>query len=218
MQGKGIVKFVLVLFTVIVARQFLYMLPTMRVESDADAYAQQVAAASSGGDTETVLKEARTAYLDSMSGETIVSIPLISDFTYEDLKSRQLALGLDLKGGMSIILQVDLKDFIKSLANNSEDIEFNKALDNATTRFSIAQTDYVTLFGEEFQKVANGKKLANIFILNESFRDEINFETPDGEIIRMIREKANETVKLTHKRLKDRIDKTGVVQPNVSFG
>lgn len=217
MQGKGIVKFFLVLFTVIVAIQFLYMLPTMRVESDADAYAQQVAAASSGGDTETVLKEARTAYLDSMSGETIVSIPLISDFTYEDLKSRQLALGLDLKGGMSIILQVDLKDFIKSLANNSEDIEFNKALDNATTRFSIAQTDYVTLFGEEFQKVANGKKLANIFILNESFRDEINFETPDGEIIRMIREKANETVKLTHKRLKDRIDKTGVVQPNVSL-
>ncbi len=217
MQGKGIVKFFLVLFTVIVAIQFLYMLPTMRVESDADAYAQRVADATGGADTETVLKEARTAYLDSMSGETIVSIPLISDFTYEDLKSRQLALGLDLKGGMSVILQVDLKDFIKSLANNSEDVEFNQALENATKRFNTAQTDYVTLFGEEFQKVANGKKLSNIFILNESFRDEINFETPDGEIIRMIREKANETVKLTHKRLKDRIDKTGVVQPNVSL-
>lgn len=217
MQGKGIVKFFLVLFTVIVAIQFLYMVPTMRVESDADAYAQRIADASPGADTETVLKEARTAYLDSMSGETIVSVPLISDFTYEDLKSRQLALGLDLKGGMSVILQVDLKDFIKSLANNSEDVEFNQALDNASKRFAVAQTDYVTLFGEEFQKVANGKKLSNIFILNESFRDQINFETPDGEVIRLIRDKANETVKLTYKRLKDRIDKTGVVQPNVSL-
>lgn len=217
MQSKGIIKFFLILFTVIVGIQFLYMVPTMRVESDADAYAQRLSEGLSEKDKASELKIARTAYLDSMSSEKIFRVPLIKDFTYEELKSKQLALGLDLKGGMSVILQVDLRDFIKSLANNSEDPEFNKALDNASERFKTAQTDYVTLFGEEFQKVSGGKRLSNIFILNESFRDRINFETPDGEVIRMVREMANETVKLTYKRLKDRIDKTGVVQPNVSL-
>ncbi len=217
MQSKGIIKFFLILFTIIVAIQFLYMVPTMRVEADADAYAERIASSSVEKDKATALKTARIAYLDSMSGEKIFSIPLIKDFSYEELKSKQLALGLDLKGGMSVILQVDLQDVIRSLANNSEDPEFNKALANASQRFKTAQSDYVTLFGEEYQKVAAGKKLANIFILNESFRDKINFETPDGEIVRIIREMSNETVKLTYKRLKDRIDKTGVVQPNVSL-
>lgn len=217
MQSKGIIKFFLVLFTLIVGIQFLYMIPTRKVESQAEAYARDRSASSSEKDKETDYKVARTAYLDSMSSEKIFRVPLIKDFTYEELKSKQLALGLDLKGGMSIILQVDLRDFIRSLANQSEDPEFIKALDQASERFKRSQTDYVTLFGEEFQKVANGKKLANIFILNETFRDQINFETPDGEVIRMIREMANETVKLTFKRLKDRIDKTGVVQPNVSL-
>lgn len=217
MQTKGIVKFFLILFTVIVAIQFLYMIPTRKVERDADQYAEQLAATASEKDRLTEFKVARTAYLDSMSSEKILRVPLIKDFTYEELKSRQLALGLDLKGGMSVILQVDLQDFIKSLANNSEDEAFNQALDNASRRFRNAQTDYVTLFGEEYQKVSGGKRLANIFILNESFRDEINFETADGEIIRRIREKANETVHLTYRRLKDRIDKTGAVQPNVSL-
>jgi SecD/SecF fusion protein len=217
MQSKGVIKFFLILFTVIVGIQFLYMVPTMRVESDADAYAQRMSEGLSEKERVSEYKIARTAYLDSMSSEKIFRVPLIKDFTYEELKSKQLALGLDLKGGMSVILQVDLRDFIKSLANNSEDPEFNKALDNASERFKTSQSDYVTLFGEEYQKVAGGKKLSNIFILNESFRDRINFETPDGEIIRMIRSMANETVKLTYKRLKDRIDKTGVVQPNVSL-
>lgn len=217
MQSKGIIKFFLILFTVIVGIQFLYMVPTMRVESDADAYARRLSEGLGEKEAASEFKIARTAYLDSMSSEKIFRVPLIKDFTYEELKSKQLALGLDLKGGMSVILQVDLRDFIKSLANNSEDPEFNKALNNASERFKTAQTDYVTLFGEEFQKVSGGKRLANIFILNESFRDRINFETPDGEVIRMIRSMANETVKLTYKRLKDRIDKTGVVQPNVSL-
>lgn len=217
MQSKGIIKFFLILFTVIVAIQFLYMVPTNRVESDADAYAASASATSAEKDKASDFKVARTAYLDSMSGEKIFSIPLIKEFTYEELKSKQLALGLDLRGGMSVILQVDLQEFMKSLSNNSPDPEFNKALEMASQRFKTAQTDYVTLFGEEFQKVSGGKKLANIFILNESFRDKINFETPDGEIIRMIREMANETVGLTYKRLRDRIDKTGVVQPNVSL-
>jgi SecD/SecF fusion protein len=217
MQTKGIFKFFLILFTVIVAIQFLYMIPTRKVERDADQYAEQLAALASEEDRSSEFKLARTAFLDSMSSEKILRVPLIKDFTYEELKSRQLALGLDLKGGMSVILQVDLEDFIRSLSNNSEDAEFNKALENASRRFRNAQTDYVTLFGEEYQKVSGGKKLANIFILNESFRDEINFETPDGEIIRRIRDRANETVRLTYRRLKDRIDKTGVVQPNVSL-
>lgn len=218
MQSKGIIKFFLVLFTIIVVIQFLYMLPTMRVEKDADRHAENIASNVSGElEKANAFKFARIAFLDSMSGEKILNVPLIKNFTYEELKSKQLALGLDLKGGMSVILQVDLRDFILSLANNNEDPDFNKALDNASSRFKNAQIDYITIFGEEYQKLNSGKKLANIFMLNESFRDQINFETSDGEIIRRLRDMANETVGLTYKRLKDRIDKTGVVQPNVSL-
>ena len=106
MQGKGIVKFFLVLLTVVTLVQFLYMIPTSRVEKKAVAYAEQAASNVAEDDKYAVKKAAETAYLDSMSSEVIVRVPLLRDYTYEDLKQTQLALGLDLKGGMSTVLQV----------------------------------------------------------------------------------------------------------------
>jgi SecD/SecF fusion protein len=218
MQGKGVVKFFLVLMTIVSLVQYLFILPTRSVEKDADAYAQQMADnAGDGADTYIVKKAARAAYLDSMSSETVLSIPLLKEYTYTDLKKQQLNLGLDLKGGMSTVLQVDLRDFIDNMSNNSKDPVFQQALDAADERLKDAQTDYVTLFGEEFQKIAGDKKLSSIFSRNAGLRDKINFETSDGEIIRLLREEANNSVDLTFKMLKDRIDKFGVTQPNVSL-
>lgn len=218
MQGKGIVKFFLVVMTLVTLLQYLYILPTQKVEKAAEEYANSVADPNGGMDERAAFKAARTTYLDSMSSEEVFKLPLLKSFTYQELKSRQLALGLDLKGGMSVVLQVDLRDFIRALANDSKDPTFEEALEKASQAQRSAQSDYVTLFVDAFRSLANGeKRLAPIFARNESLRDRVNFETSDGEVERIIRTEANETVQRTFNLLKERIDKLGVTQPNVSL-
>lgn len=218
MQGKGIVKVFLVLMTIVCLAQFILILPTRKVERAADQHAMQVASGiENAAEKQAAEKAARTAYLDSVSSEVVFRLPLLKDYTYADLKSQQLALGLDLKGGMSVVLQVDLRDFIVALSNNSKDPVFLAALESASEKIKTAQSDYVTLFADEFIANSEGKSLGSIFSRNQGLRDQINFETPDNEVVRILREKANETVDLTFKRIKDRIDKFGVTQPNVSL-
>jgi SecD/SecF fusion protein len=218
MQGKGIIKFFLVVLTIVCAIQYMYLLPTRGVEKDAEEYAEQQVA---GIDDELAYQqqysEARSRYLDSISDEVIVKVPLLKEFTYNELKSQQLALGLDLKGGMSVVLQVDLENFLLTLADENTDPDFRKALEIASERMSATQSDYITLFGEAFEEVAPDDKLARIFARNASLREDINFETSNNEVISILRDRADETVDLTFKRLKDRIDKFGVTQPNVSL-
>lgn len=215
MQGKGIVKVFLVVLTFVTALQYIYTIPTRKVEKAAERYAQ--AACPSEGPTSFCYKEKQTAYLDSMSSEEIWGVKWLKSYTYQELKAQQLALGLDLKGGMSVILQVDLKDFIRSLANDSPDPAFKKALDQASELQKTQQTDYVTLFATAYRQIGQGKKLAPIFAKNESLRGQINFETSDDEVVRIIRTKSNETVELTYQLLKKRIDELGVAQPSVSL-
>ncbi|MDX1939505.1 MAG: protein translocase subunit SecDF [Saprospiraceae bacterium] len=215
MQGKGIVKFFLVVLTLVTLAQYLYVLPTQKVEKAAAAYAQK--ACPGEGENSLCYKEKRTAFLDSMSSEEVLKIPLLKSWTYQELKGNQLALGLDLKGGMSVVLQVDLREFIQALANDSKDPTFLDALNRASQLQSNQQSDYVTRFADAYRDLSKGKKLAPLFARTPSLRDQINFETADGEVVRLIRERANETVDLTFKLLKERIDKLGVTQPNVSL-
>ena len=218
MQGKGLVKALLILVALVCAYQFLYFWPTSQVEKAADNYAQTEAdKVSADEDRTAVYKIARSNYLDSMSSEVVFSIPLLKEYTYSELKSQQLALGLDLKGGMSVVLQVDLEDLLKSLAGpNSRDETFIQALDNANQALTNSQSDFVSLFVQEWRKIADGKRLSSIFMRTELLEG-INVETSDGEVERILREKANETVGLTFNRLKERIDRLGVAQPNVSL-
>ncbi|MFZ1678493.1 MAG: protein translocase subunit SecDF [Saprospiraceae bacterium] len=218
MQGKGIVRFFLILLTAVCLLQYLYLLPTRKVERDAENFAAKATAGLTDENAIiTAHKIARAEYLDSMSSEPVISIPLLGQFSYEKLKRQQIALGLDLKGGISTVLQVDLREFLETLSNNTKEPAFKQALDNADTDLKKAQTDYITLFGQEWTKVSNGQKLAPIFTRNATLRQEITFETSDEAVLTILRKKANETVDLTFKRLKDRIDKLGVVQPNVSL-
>ena len=218
MQLKGIVKIFMVLFSLVVLLQYLYILPTSRVERKADEYARLKAEnAPEGSDPYDVEKYARIAYLDSMSSEKIFRIPLLKEFTYNDLKKSQLALGLDLKGGMSVVLQVDLKEFLIALSNDSNDPTFRTALENAEKGLRNTQTDFISLFFDEWTKIAGEKNLARIFVRNQALRDEINVNSSDDEVRRLLRRKADETVSLTFNMLKQRIDRLGVAQPNVSL-
>lgn len=217
-QGKGIIMFFLVAMTLVTLVQYFFIVPTQGVERDADEYAQAVSATiEDEKERKIVYKETVTKFLDSMSTEEVFRLPYLKSYTYQDLKGQQLAFGLDLKGGMSVVLQIDLQEVVRALANDSKDPTFLQAIDNATEAQKNAQSDYIILFADEFRKIADGKRLAPIFARNEALRDQINFETSDGEVIRIIREKADETVDQTFKRLKERIDKLGVTQPNVSL-
>ncbi len=217
MQSKGIVKFFLVLLTLICAGQFIYYIPTSRVEREAENKAKIAAEAAAPENKAAAAKIARLSYLDSMSSEKIWTVPLVGSYTYQDLKSKQLALGLDLKGGMSVLLQVDLKDFLISLSGNSTDPNFTKAIENATALKANASGDFISLFVQEYKKLAGDNRLASIFARNESLKQLINIESGDNAVQNVIRQKADETVGETYKRLKQRIDKLGVVQPNVSL-
>ncbi len=218
MQGKGVIKFFLVVMTIVTLVQYLFILPTQKVEKAAEGYASS--ASDQIGDElvrDSLFKAKRAEYLDSMSTEEVFKIPLLKSYTYQELKSRQLALGLDLKGGMSVVLQVNLRDFIRALADDSKDPTFVEALNQASKAQKNAQADYVTLFADAWQELSDGKPLAPIFQRNEGLRDEINYETTNGQVISILRTKADETVNLTFNLLKQRIDKLGVTQPNVSL-
>lgn len=217
MQGKGVVKFFLVVMLVVTLIQYLTVIPTNKVEREADAYAKSAADQVQEELRDSVLKSKRTEFLDSMSTEEVFRIPMLKSYTYQELKAQQLALGLDLKGGMSVVLQVDLREFLRSLANDSKDPTFVEALEKASQAQKKAQSDFITLFADEWRKIRGEKRLAPIFQRNEALRDEINFETSDGEVVGILRSKSNETVDLTFKLLKERIDKLGVTQPNVSL-
>ncbi len=217
MQGKGLIKIFFVLLVLVSVLQLFYMMPTRKVEAEAAEYAKAYAEQNPGEDQYVTEKNARIAYLDSISSEEILRVPLLGSYTYEDLKQRQLALGLDLKGGMSTVLQVDLKELLIQLSNNSKDVAFRTALDNAEKAQENSQSEFISLFFQEYQKMPDRKKLANIFMRDPSLREQINTQTSDGEVIRILREKADETVNLTFNRLKQRIDKLGVTQPNVSL-
>jgi len=217
MQGKGLIKVFLILLSIVCLLQFAYFIPTNKVENAADDYAMKLTGKSLENASSQDFKTAKTRFLDSVSGLEIFTIPLIKSYTYSELKKQQLALGLDLKGGMSAVLQVDLADFLKSLAGrNSNNADFQSALDNAATALKSSQSDYITLFADEYRKIAGPDKLARIFSRSETL-GEINATTDDGVVTRLIRQKANETVNLTFERLKKRIDKLGVAQPNVSL-
>ncbi len=218
MQLKGIVKFFFVLLVIVVLLQYLYIYPTWKVEKAADEYASNMVSNAAAGENLFELeKKARSHYLDSISDEVIFKIPLIANYTYNDLKKSQLALGLDLKGGMSVILQVNLKEFFVTLSNYNKDATFRKALDNAEANMASSREDFATLFYEEWKNIANGKKLAKIFFHNPALKNTINLNSSDDEVMAILRSKGNETIKQTFNMLSKRIDKLGVVQPNISL-
>lgn len=213
MQAKGLVRFFLFLLIAICLGQLVYVFPTNRVEKDAEIYAEQAVATIPTDQKDSVRKSARMNYLDSMSSEKILTIPLLGSYTYQDCKTKQLHLGLDLKGGMNVVLQVNLQDFLRNLAEKTTDTDFNTAVENATKRQKESQSNFIDLFVEEFKK--SGKSLATIFSRNSALGIDIN--SSDNKVQNIIREKANATVKETYDRLRQRIDKLGVVQPNVSL-
>ena len=213
MEGKGMIKWLLILVAIVCAIQLFYFIPTGNVESAAEE-----AGLAAGELNSTEYKMAKLNHLDSMSSETVLSIPFLKDYTYSELKRQQLALGLDLKGGMSTVLEVDLSEFLKSLAGTSKkEPAFVQALADAKQAQRNSQSDYITLFADAYRNQPGDKPSLTKIFRRAAVLGDFNSETTDGEIIKALREKANETVSLTFNRLKERVDRLGVAQPNLSL-
>ncbi len=198
MQNKGAVKFFAIAFALVSIYQLSFTYFTKTEESKARKYAQGDAA-----------KE--FYYLDSVSTEVIYNLG-VRKYTYKECKEREINLGLDLKGGMNVTLEVSVVDIIKAMSNNSVDTSFLKAIEIAKNM--PGNIDFVTRFGRAYKEVAPNARLAALFNTVE-LRDRINFNSTNDEVLSVIRKEAEAAISNSYQILRNRIDKFGVTQPNI---
>lgn len=202
MQNRGLVKFFAILFSLVCVYQLSFTFVAHGIESDAKAFAK--------GDSQKEVK-----YLDSMAKVKVFDLGF-TDFTYGEVRDKKINKGLDLEGGINVILEISVKDILKGLANNTNNPVFNKSLADATANRKGNQ-DYLDAFFEAFEKNSNGTvKLASPEVFaNKIIGDEVNFRMSDNEVKTIIRRRVRESVDSAFEVLRKRIDKFGVTQPNI---
>jgi len=212
MQNKGLIKLFALLFGLVSIYQLSFTYVAGRVEDEAKAFA---AAKVSNTQPDYIAKReaVEAKYLDSMLGQDVYNIG-IAKFTFAEVKEKELNRGLDLKGGINVILQISVKDILRGLANNSKDPIFNKSLAEADVQLRKTDKTYLDLFFEAYAK--NGGKLASPDVFaNKTLSDQINFQMSDSEVRPIIRRKVDESIVSAFEVLRKRIDKFGVSQPNI---
>ena len=193
MQNKGFVKVFAVLLTIVCAFYLSFSFVTRHY--------MKLAAEDPQGETH---------YLDSMQNERVY----LGNYTLKQCREMEIGLGLDLKGGMNVILEVSVPEVVKTLADHKTDEAFNQAVANAAKAQVSSQKDFVTLFVEEYHKLAPGKRLAEIFA-TQQLRDKVSAQSTDAEVERVLRSEIKSAVANSYNVLRTRIDRFGVVQPNI---
>ena len=222
MQSKGAIRFVAILLAIACLWQLSFTLVTKVQENKAEKYAEAaVAAAQNSAAFAKVSEMDKAFYLDSIRKvenrhyiDSISAEKVYFGYTFKDVKSKEINLGLDLKGGMNVMLQVQLKDLVKALAGGNAAPEFEQALALAQERSVNSRQDFITLFAEAWKETSNGMPLAQIFGTYE-MRDKISPETTDEQVIDVIRGEAESAVSNSFNVLRNRIDRFGVTQPNI---
>ena len=216
MQNKGAIRTIAIIFALIFIYQLSFTLVTKRVEKKAVKYAEAEASklANTNEATYGLIKDQKeTYYLDSISNVNVYNL-LFKKYTYRDAKEREINLGLDLKGGMNVTLEVSVKDIVKALAGHSQDPTFVRAMELATERQEKSQGDFVTLFGEAFEEVDPNARLASIFLYE--FKDKgITVNSTNSEVLKVLRSESEGAINRSYQILRTRIDRFGVAQPNI---
>ena len=225
MQNKGIIKLFAILFGLVSIYQLSFTFKANQIESTA-----QELAVSKYAETEDDYQTKRSIevinYLDSLKttktkvGDKFEPIDVynlgISKYTYTEVENNAMNLGLDLKGGINVILQISVRDILKGLSNNSKDPLFNKALDDAEELQKDAQESYLESFFKAFDAIKGDTKLASPDIFaNRTLSDEIKFDMSDNEVKGIIETKIDESIVSAFEVLRKRIDKFGVTSPNI---
>jgi len=199
MQNKGFIKFFAVALALAAIFQLSFTFVVRKVQSDAKEFAQ--------GDPN---KEYR--YLDSIANEPVYNFLWLKKYTLRECQEKEINLGLDLKGGMNVTLEVSVVDVLRSLAHYTNDSTFNKAIVKAKELQKNSGEDYITLFGKAFQQIDPNAKLAAFFISKDL---KIDFNTPNDEVLKIVRKEAEGAIDNSFNVLRNRIDRFGVTQPNI---
>ncbi len=196
MQNKGFVKVFAGLLTLVCLFYLSFSFVTNRYNNKAVEYAQ--------GDQ---MKQSH--YLDSLSTEKVWL-----GYTLKECREMEISLGLDLKGGMNVILELSVPDVIRSLSNNNQDANFNKALDLAYAKQASSQKSFINLFADEYKTLDPSAKLATIFSTFE-LKEKITPQTSDDKVISVLEEELQSAIDNSFNVLRTRIDRFGVVSPNI---
>ncbi|WP_336526584.1 protein translocase subunit SecDF [Bacteroides acidifaciens] len=197
MQNKGFVKVFAVLLTLVCVFYLSFSFVTRHYTNKAKEIAN--------GDPKV-----EQDYLDSLSNEKV----WLGNWTLKDCREMEISLGLDLKGGMNVILEVSIPDVIKALADNKPDEAFNNALATAAKQAVNSQDDVITLFIREYHKIAPDAKLSELFA-TQQLKDKVNQKSTDAEVEKVLRAEVKAAVENSFNVLRTRIDRFGVVQPNI---
>ncbi len=198
MQGKGFIKFMAILLGIVCLYSLSFNIITYSVEKKAKAFAN--------GDE---VKE--KAYLDSMASEPVY--PILG-LTYQQVKGKEINLGLDLKGGMNVTMEISLAELTKSLAGNTTDENFNKALSSAQTQMNAGGKDFISLFVNEYEKLAPNEKLADFFA-NQDNAAQLKATASNADVKSYLSKEATSAIDRSFIILRSRIDGFGVVSPNM---
>ena len=210
MQNNSLIRVFGVLFAIVSIYQLSFTFITSNVEKQASRYASQIVSEDENNYLEVRDKKAN-AYLDSIGNN-----PIYGFTSYNDAKEKELNKGLDLKGGINVILQISIRDILSGLTENTKNPQFNEALDQADLLQKSSDEPYIESFFEAFDQIKSGEKLASPDIFaNRTLSDEINFEMSDQETQVVVRRKIDESIVSAFEVLRKRIDKFGVTQPNI---
>ena len=222
MQSKGAIKFVAILLAIACIWQLSFTLVTSIQEGKAEKYAQnavdefvQSAAYSNVPEADkayyldSLAKNRNRWYVDSISNEKVYF-----GYTFKEVKAKEINLGLDLKGGMNVMLQVQLEDLVSALAGENKTPEFNNAIALAKQRSVNSTDDFITLFAQAWKEVSGGQRLAQVFGTYD-LSTRINPQSTDDEVITVIRENAESAIANSFNVLRNRIDRFGVTQPSI---
>jgi len=222
MQSKGAIRLVAILLAIACLWQLSFSLVTKIHENKAAKAAQssvqafqqsaaftKIAAEDQAYFLDSLRKNEEKRYTDSISSEKVYF-----GYTFKDVKAKEINLGLDLKGGMNVMLQVQLEDLVKALAGGNQDPDFLKSVALAKERSITSQSDFITLFAEAWKEVSGGKRLTYIFGTYE-MHDRIKPESSDDEVIAVIKEEAESAIANSFNVLRNRIDRFGVTQPSI---
>ena len=210
MQNNSLIRVFGILFALVSIYQLSFTFITNNVEKQAETYAMQTVSDDVPNYLE-VRDQKANSYLDSIGNNTLYGFT-----SYNDAKDKELNKGLDLKGGINVILQISIRDILSGLAENTRNPIFNKALDEADILQKSSDEPYIDSFFKSFDVVKSGEKLASPDIFaNRTLSDEINFEMTDQETQVVVRRKIDESIVSAFEVLRKRIDKFGVTQPNI---
>jgi SecD/SecF fusion protein len=225
MQNRGTIKFFAILFALVCVFQLSFTYVTSRYEAKARDYAnsevtQKLAADMAKGNKDmeayyldSISTARQNYFLDSISSQVVYNL-FIREYTFKECKEREINLGLDLKGGMNVTLEVSIGEIVKGLSGNSKNSTFQAALKKTYEKQKNSQKDFVTLFGESVNEIDPNFKLASIFLYE--FRDKgITANSTNAEVLDAIRKETAGAFDRTFNILRTRIDRFGVTQPNV---